>query len=224
MTMRALLTLVLCSVLASPAISAAETEGWRLRLEAFRLEPSDSPTIVDDPGVTIRTNKDTGTGGGIAAEYRFGPRLGLDLSALGAAHGEFRVVITDPTAEARVSDSLTVGLLVVGLNIHLAPDSRTDVYIGPVLAYMSYSNLNVGLRPPGPPIGNFPSTVNVNVGDDVGIGAHFGLGLPFGESDWFFALTARYLLASMDATIAGGVTESVDFDPLLLGIGFGYRF
>lgn len=218
------LTLALLSLLIITSTALASDSPWSLRVNGFYVEPSDTPTIVTGPGIAVSSDNDTGTGGGINAEYRFTPRLGLELGAVVGAHGDFVVIAGGPGVRWKVSDTLTMSTACAGLNVHLAPAAQVDVYAGPLLALVSYNNMNIAYDPTGLQPDDFPITAHLTIDDDVALGLNFGLDVPLGESDWIFNTNVRYLVTSMDASVAGGRVETVDYDPLLVGVGFGYRF
>ncbi len=117
------------------------------------------------------------------------------------------------------SDSARPLTLSLGLDVHLTPGRRADLYLGPVLAYVLYSD---------PTFRALDETLRVSIDDDFAWGGVVGLDVPFGDRGWHFSGSIRYLRAEADATArddegeAG--TASLDFDPLAVAVGFGYRF
>jgi outer membrane protein W len=66
---------------------------------------------------------------------------------------------------------------------------------------------------------------SVKIGDDVAFGAVLGLDIDFSNSDWFFTSSLKYLDASYDAQVFDARSpQEIDFDPLIVRAGLGYRF
>ncbi len=55
----------------------------------------------------------------------------------------------------------------------------------------------------------------MSVDSDVGIGAALGLDVPIGKGKWAFSTGLRYIKTQ---------AEEVDIDPVIVTIGFAYRF
>ena len=109
----------------------------------------------------------------------------------------------------------------IGANVHLTGRSPVDVYVGPLVGYVIYSsfNFNVQTSTSGP-IG-----ISVGIADDFAVGAMLGLDVPIGKRGWVFNTNVRYLRTSIDSfDISIGTGEiAIDFDPLIVGLGFGFR-
>ena len=66
---------------------------------------------------------------------------------------------------------------------------------------------------------------SIQIGDDVAFGAVLGLDIDFTDSDWFFTSSLKYLSASYNARgIEARSPDEIDFDPLIIRAGLGYRF
>lgn len=224
MKCRRILALAILSLLISASTAVAAETDWSLRFYGFYMETSDTPSVVTEAGTRAGTDNGYGAGGGVNAEYRFNPRLGLELGAWIADHGDFRAVASTPDLEVDVTDTMTISSASAGLNYHLAPGFQADVYVGVLLALMSYDDLTISQKPAGQPPEVLPASVRVGIDSDVAFGLNLGLDLGLGETDWILYANLRYLRTSMDLSFRGGSLGTVDYDPLLIGIGFGYRF
>ena len=221
MTAKRLLTLisytgvaiVVLTLVAPPAVS--EEKGWRLRTDFYWVDPDGRSTEVEPDGVRVFTDASSSLGFGVAAEYRFSRRLGVEFGFLGATAVDFEVTQQLPAGPTiTYLDTTTFVPYFAGVNVHLTPGKKTDVYLGALLAYVTYSDLRI-TAPPG--------TVRVGLDSDYAPGAVLGLDVPVRKRGWFFNASIRYMVADF-ATSIGGARESVDFDPLIVGLGFGYRF
>ena len=210
-------------VFAIPGAFAADTD-WRLRLYGFYMATGESPSFVDAAGMTLASDNDYGAGLGIAAEYRLSRRLGLELGVAVADHGDFRGTAAQSGTRLDASDTMTVTSITVALDVHLTPESNADVHIGPLLARFDYGDLALRYDSSTPPPESTSSNVVLNLGDDLAWGLNLGLDLALGDTDWLLYATLRYVKTSLDAAVAGGAKQAVDYDPLILGVGFGYRF
>ena len=217
------LIVALCAAtLAWAGAAAAEVEQtWIIRVGALRVDADPDFRLQQDG---VRLTGDAGYGFSLAGEYRVSDRLGVELSGqwsefdleLELGGGMFcgstfcRVSATDSVRP------LTLGL---GLDVHLTPGRRADLYVGPVLAYVLYSD---------PTFRFLDGTVRGSIDDDLAWGGVVGLDLPFGDPGWHFSGSVRYLRAEADATARDDEgdtdTASLDFDQLAVIVGFGYRF
>ncbi len=220
---RFLLTASLASVAcASPAL-AQESE-WRLRLFGFYMGTGDQPIITDDAGSVLSSDNEAGAGLGLNAEYRLSSRLGLEFGLTVADHGDFRARATGPNTTISATDTMSVTMFTGGLNYDLTPSSPTDVYLGAFLAWVGFGSFDIRYDPAGVPPALPSRSVSLDVDNDVGLGLNLGLDLPLDEQHWILYANLRYVMTSIDGTGAGVSMESVDYDPLMIGIGFGYRF
>lgn len=213
----AVLVLAAGAWLAGPA-GAAESDSafepaWRLRFQVSSID--------FDGNFSGGSGYDVDVGGAVSvnAEYRFSPRLGLDLGAL--AGGGVDLASRSAWlgyAEWHVYDTLTFNALTAGLGIHLTPDSRVDFSICPMVAMMQYGGLVVET-------GAGRVATGVDFDEDLAFGASLGLAVPFGERrSWTFNANLTRLESTMNGSGSGGLRVEEDYDATLFGLGFGYRF
>jgi outer membrane protein W len=200
--------------LSSSSVAVAQ-EGWRLRANFYWVDPDGRSTEVDENGVRVITDASSSFGFGVTAEYRFSQRLGTELGFLGASAVDFEVRQQLPAGPViTLIDTTTFAPYFAGLNVHLTPGKQADVYLGALLAYVTYTDLRI-TAPPG--------SVRVGLDRDLAPGVVVGLDVPVKERGWFFNASLRYMVADLSGAIEE-TRESVDFDPLIVGVGFGYRF
>lgn len=215
------LAVLISLVVASPGLSAEE--GWRLRFFGFYMETGDTPTIVDSGGTALSSDNGYGAGIGASAEYRLNPRLGLGLGLARADHGDFFPDLAPLGATVEATSTMHVNIVTAGLNVHLRPESSVDIYFGTHLALVDYGSFDIRVEPMGQGPGGPSRRGSVSVDTDLGFGLELGLDLPLDEN-WIFHANLRYLLTSIEGGGVGATMESVDYDPLLIGVGFGFRF
>lgn len=204
--------LVVAVGLAWPAVVLADSDdGWRLRFYAASID-------FDSSQSRPRYDLDFGFGLGVNAEYRFSPRLGVDLGVLGGAGVDVAWHELDiEGATVATYDTLTFTPLTAGLNVHLTPRSRVDVYLGPVVGLVQYGSLQVRSGSEG-------VTTGVRFDEDLAIGATVGLTVPFGQQHWSFNASVTALDSQLNGSSPNGVRLSENYDATIFGLGCGYRF
>lgn len=211
----ALLTALYLAWLPHGSASAAEDRGWRLRVDFGVVEPGADGSTVEVDGVSARVRVDAGAGIGVRGEYQFSPRLGFEIGAFASGSAEVGsgVRIGEIGAGVKVS---SFAALTAGLNVHLVPRSRPDLYIGPLLAYAAYDDVGLG-------VSAGRGTAYLSADRDLGFGAILGLDLPIGKKGWAFNVNLRHIRTKLQARGSDGRIE-MDYDPTIFAIGFGYRF
>lgn len=165
-------------------------------------------------------------GFGLGLEYRASERFGIELGAFssqienGFDFDEPGIELLDIDAEQQVTPIL------LQLNFHLTPGRRADVYLGPVVGLYAGGDVDIAVRSPFAEDGI--TRLKLTADEPVAWGAQVGVDLPIGDRGAFFHLGATYLTADVKLTEVdedGEVNEiEASIDPLLVRIGFGYRF
>jgi outer membrane protein len=213
---------LLALLLGSAALPLAAADGgardarWIVRGHGVWVSPTGDEVEESRPIPEDRSTLSVsdGAGFGLGLEYRWTPRLGVELGAMTAdLDADFLletggVVLTDTETIATTSYSL-------GLNLHFAPGRRADVYVGGFVAMTAFDDAifltEAGLRE------------KRAWDDDYGFGAALGLDVPFRPGGaWTFSASARYLLTILEAE--DSTSGDLDLDPLIVTAGVGYRF
>jgi outer membrane protein W len=211
---------VLVAILLAPCVSAhAEEASWTLRLYGFFMSTGDPPLVVSDAGTRLTSDNTDAAGAGLSAEYRLDRRLGLELAAWIADHGDFRAVAASTDLGVEATDTMTNGSIGAAVNYHLTPDSMADVHVGAIVALVAYDDLALTERSNG-----VSSTTTASLDSDVALGLQLGVDLALPNSSWVVHGGLRYLTSTLDGSVSGGTMAPVDYDPLLVIVGFGYRF
>ena len=200
--------------LVTPALAAADVNsGWRLRVSVASID-FDS-RLASRSGYGI----DVGAAVGVNGEYRFNRRLGLDLGAFaggGVDVAGHRSWIG--WAEYNVYDTMSLTGMTAGLDVHLTPDSRVDLYVCPMVAVLQFGGLVFETGPSR-------VATAVDFDEDLAVGASLGLGVPFGDrSSWSFNAHLTHLESTLNGGDRRGVRIDEDYDATMFGVGFGYRF
>ena len=107
-----------------------------------------------------------------------------------------------------------------GLNFHLTPDKPVDLYIGPMLAFATFSDVGFRVQVDGA-----TASQDFATDDDFAFGAQIGADTSRSATPgWALNVTARYYDIDLGVTDDEGTTTNVGFDPIALSVGFGYRF
>ncbi len=213
-------------LLPATASAAAPEQGWRLRVNGYWLGVSEGRVSPSNTGYRSRVENASAAGGGVSGEYRFGPRLGIEVGLLGGADNDYTVTFDGGLLAA--TDTLAFDAACVGLNVHLTPGKKADLYAGPFLAYLTYSDMSLGVAPAPPGSPGLLVPLSVSLGDEMALGANVGVDVQIKQSHWLFNVDLKYLAANPDTTLEGmravPFRDRAAIDPLMVGVGFGYRF
>lgn len=214
-----ILGLFLASILfALPASAAGPDAGWQLRFGGAWVEPDAGFFEVLDAIDRVEADVDSELGFALSIERRFTPRLGLELGAI-FAEPDLGLAASLAGFDFSASDSVSFTAITLALNLHLTPGKPVDLYLGPVLAQVTYGDVGLDVQTPGGRI-----VQDFESDDDFALGAQIGLDIALGKSPWSIALSAKYLDTGLELTDDDGETTDLGFDPLILGVGFGFRF
>ncbi len=204
------------TAVALPTSGVAADRAWLVRVVGVSVD-SDAHAVEvlgTSEGLSISTS--SGFGFGLDLEYRASRRLGVDFGVLSAAPS-IGTSVGVGFKSISASADVTMTPISAGLNVHLTPDSRFDVYIGPLLAYVVYDSFTLTA---GPGLSESFSSEN-----DVGFGANLGVDVGLdSKGRWAFNASIKYIDTTLEAKPSDGDAGRTDFDPTIFGFGFGYRF
>jgi hypothetical protein len=152
---------------------------WTLRVEGGTTDYS-SRTFSSYLLGSTELSLDGGKGFGVAAEYRPGPRTGIELSLSRIdLDADSRQVEFHPNPILIASDSGTFSLRPVAVTFLFHPSQgRLDFYLGPQLAWVDFQ-IDVNGLP--------------DRDAELAYGGKLGLELALGNSPWSAGVTYRYL-------------------------------
>ena len=119
--MRIVTLFTLLALCAAGPVRADDASGWRLRVDLAFVEPSN-----DAGRGTVFAEFDTSAGIGVRAEYQFSRRLGIDFGFLTTAGVDASASLGGTAS----FDITSFTPLIVGVDFHLTPDRRVDLYTG----------------------------------------------------------------------------------------------
>jgi len=215
--------LILCPLAVTAAPAGQDAGTWTVRGfgawvgttgDALRSGP---PIDNFAPVVEFSLTLDDGTGAGLALEYRATRRLGIEaLAVLADLDADFRLRVFDQgVSVSQETRDLSTDILGLGLNLHLTPQRRIDVYAGPLVALVRYGDVTADFAG-----GEF--IILADFEDDTAFGVTLGADIALGSSGrWACSLALRRLWSS--AKVADSIFE-VDVDPLIASAGLAYRW
>lgn len=226
---RVLLIGLACLAAGLFAMPATAGDGqWHLRAHAVSVHPDLSWRMSPVPGEVVSVDADDAWGLGISGEYQVSDLLGVDLGVLRAVP-DLQVGVDDAFLDLSVSatDGMTMTPLSIGLNFHLTPKQRFDLYLGPFLAYVLYSDLewrvNETIEVGGVPV-VIDETLRMAVANDLAYGAVAGADIPIGSRGWYISGTLKYMATEVDITDPDGDSENLSLDPIIVAVGMRYSF
>ncbi|MEM9293763.1 MAG: outer membrane beta-barrel protein [Acidobacteriota bacterium] len=156
-----------------------------------------------------------GTGFGASLEYLLTRRVGIEGGILLLPFDSmFTLDLND--AWGMQNQDVDWTAFTAGVNFHLTPDARGDVYVGPFLAFGSYDDTTYNV---------LGETYNLDFDGGTDFGLQLGYDYPFSEgSPLHFHAGARYLPSS-SVEVKGALQDfEIDVDPTILSLGLTYKF
>ena len=207
MIVRTLLTvgIVISAFVITGSPKAADEGPWQVRVRGLGVFPDASATVDAIPGATV--DIDATVTPEIDITYYITENVALELVAATAQVG---VDLKSPDLSLGhvwlLPPSLTV-------QYHFAPREVIRPYLGVGANYVVFYNAD---QPAGP-------LTKVEYDNAVGFVLQAGVDIPLAEH-WSANIDVKKIWLSTDATVNGTIKADVDIDPVLVGVGIGYRF
>lgn len=203
--MKTILPLALALLVAMPAARAAEAGDWEFKFGVHAVDPKSGNGRL--AGGTLEADVDSAFSPTFSLEYRINPNLGLEvLAALPFKHD----VDLNGTKAATVKHLPPT----VSLQWHFMPEGKVDPFVGLGLNYTRFFSIDET----GPLEGT-----RLDLDDSWGLAAHAGLAFPL-KDRWSMTVDVRWMDIESDVEVNGAKVGTVDIDPLVYGVAFGYRF
>ncbi|MEO1368344.1 MAG: outer membrane beta-barrel protein [Acidobacteriota bacterium] len=203
----------MAALLYAAAPAAADDDPWRLRVNA-------NATWVGIDEDDIQTGGELGVS--VSAERRFSPLLGLEFGVL---YGESSSSFTPDVLQdvfIRQESEVDFTALTAALNFHVTPGRSVDLYLGPVVALFDFGDAAIT---DARTLTGLPTQVLSRFSDgseELALGAQVGADIGFGTGPWSLNVSAKYFDTSYELEAFEGF--EVDFEPVIVGVGFSYRF
>ena len=202
---RLIFVTIALAVAASPLALAEDEERHIIRAYAGYLTATGDDTLNLD---TIEV--DNSAGYGVGYEFKISPLIGIPI--------DYSLFGTDVKVENAGSSSSDFDVATLGLMFHFIHARWIDLYAGPAVAYINYSDADFTLN-----------GVRVKVETDNETTWDARLGLDFKIFPWLgVGASVEYIDASADFKVrgasSGDTSGSLDPKPVVTKLGVSFRF
>jgi len=192
--------------------AGAQGSHWQLELAATTAQAT--------PGFGFDSN----LGWSAGLDYRLSPRFGVGVSALGS-HFKDDFTIDIFSAELSAKQSYRATWLLSRLDLHLNPEGRADVVIGPVFGKLETSDISTEVRVRIPEDSSIVHKDRVGASGGAAWGAHLRVDIRLGEGRSYLTTGATYVRGHVDVVQRPeGGPLSFDLEPLVVHLGYAVRF
>jgi len=197
---RAVLTLILGAL----SLSAMAETPWMVRARAVHLDPADKSDPVGGTGAADRFGVSSKTIPELDISYFFTPNIAAEL------------VLTYPQRHDLTLDGSKIGTFkhlppTLLAQYHFAPDAKISPYVGAGVNWTTFSKNRM--------LNGAASLEH----DSLGLAVQAGVDVKLG-GNWSLNFDVKKLRLRSDVLLSGAKASAVQVDPVLLGIGVGYRF
>ena len=215
--MKKLLTATaLVSCMVQPAFAAQGD--WLVRLRGIVVAPTENATDVL-PGFP---------GGSVGVENAVVPELDFTYFLTDNVGAEL-ILATSP--HDLVGEGTLAGLGEIGDVMALPPTLTLQYHFNPNGKFRPYAGVGVNYtifysEDPSTSLVNAVGPTDLNLDDTVGVAFQLGADIEL-DDHWFLNADIKYIQIDTTATLnSGGAinTVDVDLDPIVAGVGVGYRF
>jgi outer membrane protein len=183
---------------------AQEQSPWLVRVRAVSVEPADKSDPIGGVGAGDRLSVSNKTIPELDISYFFTRNIAAEL------------ILTYPQKHDVTLDGNNIGSFkelppTLTVQYHFLPDGQIDPYLGVGVNYTNISSVNL---------------LNGAGGlDHSSVGAALQAGLDFKiDKNWSLNVDVKKVQLRSDVTVSGAKVSNVQVDPLLVGVGVGYRF
>lgn len=198
----AMLALATMGFLAGEAM--AQQSPWLVRARAVNISPANKSDPVGGVGASDRLTVSNKTIPEVDISYFFTPNISAEL------------ILTYPQKHTVYLDGASIGTFkhlppTLTAQYHFMPEAQVSPYLGAGVNYTNISSVNL-----------------LNGGANLDSNS-FGLALQAGvdfkvDKNWSLNLDVKKVQIRSDVTSGGAKISRVKVDPVLVGVGVGYRF
>ncbi|MBB3225264.1 OmpW/AlkL family protein [Pseudoduganella umbonata] len=197
---------ITATMFGGPAIAQTQDNGsnWLVRARAVHIDPADKSSPVAGSGAADRIGVESRTIPEIDIAYFFTPHVAAEL------------VLTYPQKHEVYLDGQSIGSFrhlppTLLAQYHFTPGSTASPYVGLGVNWTTFSK-NRLLNGQG-------SLEH----DSIGLAAQAGIDFRL-DRNWSLNVDVKKLQLRSDVLIGGVKASKVKVDPVLFGVGVGYRF
>lgn len=196
---------ILAVILGGLALNAmAQETPWLVRARAVHINPADKSDPIAGVGASDRISVSDKTIPEVDISYFFTPNFAAEL------------VLTYPQKHDVYLDGQSIGTFKhlppsLMAQYHFTPSSQFSPYVGLGLNWTTFSKNNI--------LNGTGSLEHDSIGLALQAGADFKL-----DKNWSLNLDIKKVQIRSDVLVAGSKVSKVKVDPVLFGVGVGYRF
>lgn len=182
----------------------AQESPWLVRARAVHIDPADKSDPVGGVGASNRLTVSEKTIPEVDISYFFTPNLAAEL------------ILTYPQKHDVKLDGAKIGTFkhlppTLTVQYHFTPASQLSPYVGAGINYTTMSKVNL--------LNGAASLEH----DSWGLAAQVGVDYKI-DKHWSLNFDVKKVQIRSDVIISGAKASRVKVDPVLVGVGVGYRF
>lgn len=184
---------------------AANDSPWMVRVRGLMVAPAESASITPIGG---NVEIDNSIVPEVDVSYFFAKNFAVELIAAVTPHDVSHTAGVDLGGAWLLPPTLT-------LQYHFDPDGAAlRPYVGVGINYTTFFGVDE------------PAGLSISYDDSFGLALQAGIDIPFGNG-WSANIDVKKIFINTDVTILGlgpVVRADVDIDPVIVGMGVGYRY
>jgi outer membrane protein len=182
----------------------AQESPWLVRVRAVHIDTADKSDPVGGVGASDRIHVSNKTIPEFDVSYFFTKNIATEL------------ILTYPQKHDVSLDGANIGTLkhlppTLTVQYHFLPDASFRPYVGAGVNYTTFSGVNL--------LGGAGSLEHDSFGLALQAGADVAI-----DKNWSINFDIKKVQIRSDVMISGAKASRVKVDPVLLGVGIGYRF
>jgi outer membrane protein len=198
------LVLSLAAIGLVSADAMAQESPWLVRGRVVNLSPANGSDPVGGAGASDRITVSKKTIPEVDISYFFSPNISAEL------------ILTYPQKHDVYLDGKNIGSFkhlppTLSAQYHFAPNADINPYLGVGVNYTNISKVNL--------LSGTGSLEHSSFGLSIQAGLDFKI-----DKNWSVNVDVKKVQIRSDVSISGAKVSAVKVDPLLVGVGIGYRF
>ncbi|MNM22229.1 Outer membrane protein W precursor [compost metagenome] len=196
--------IVLAAIGAFAGNAMAQEGPWLVRARAVHLDPADKSAPIGGVGASDRLHVSSKTIPEIDISYFFTPNIAAEL------------ILTYPQKHDVTLDGNKIGTFkhlppTLSLQYHFMPEKQFSPYVGAGINYTNISDVKL--------LNGAGRLEHDSWGYSLQAGVDYKL-----DKNWSLNFDIKKVQIRSDVFIGGAKASEVKVDPLLIGVGVGYRF
>ena len=186
------------------AHAAAQESPWLVRVRALHLDPANKSDPVGGTGASDRIHVSSKTIPDVDISYFFSPNISAEL------------VLTYPQKHDVTLDGANIGTFkhlppTLLAQYHFTTGTAITPYLGAGINYTNISSVNL--------LNGAGGLEHKSWGPALQAGLDFAI-----DRNWSFNVDVKKIQIRSDVYVSGAKASAVKVDPVLFGVGVGYRF